>query len=77
MKKEIKYEIPKLLLFFTYTVLYEGFIWGMVVGAIYYLHWNEWTVIVGIIMSGAQLKPKHFGLDYNLEDAEEKEEKAV
>lgn len=58
----------KLIIFVIYTILYETLIWGMVAGAIYYLKWNEWTVLVGIIMSGAQLKPNHFGLKYKLDN---------
>jgi len=60
----IENEKFKLTLFVVYTILYEFMIWGLVASAIYYLNWNESTVLVGIIMSGAQLKPKHFGLPY-------------
>lgn len=58
----------KLILFLIYTIFYELLVWCLVVGAIYFLNWNEWTVLVGIFMSSAQLKPKHFGLNYKLND---------
>lgn len=66
----IENEKYKLLLFTIYTIIYECLIWGLVAGAIYYLKWNEWTVIVGMIMSTSQLKPKHFGLSYKIKEEE-------
>lgn len=54
----------KLILFVIYTMLYECLIWGLVAASIYYLHWSEWTILVGIFMSSAQFKPWHFGLSY-------------
>jgi len=45
-------------------MLYECLIWGLVAASIYYLHWSEWTILVGIVMSSAQFKPWHFGLSY-------------
>jgi len=54
----------KLVLFLIYTILYECLIWGLVAASIYYLHWYWLIIIVGIIMSGAQFKPWHFGLKY-------------
>jgi len=62
----MKDEKFKLMLFLFYTILYESLVWGLVVSAIYFLNWNEWTVLVGIIMSASQLKPSHFGLEYKL-----------
>jgi len=66
-------EFYKITLFFLYSIIYECLIWGLTASAIYYLNWSEWTVLVGIIMSGAQLKPKHFGLDYIKEVKKPKE----
>jgi len=68
----MKNEKFKLTLFLIYTIIYESLIWGLVASAIYYLNWNEWTVLVGVIMSGAQLKPKHFGLPYKINKEETK-----
>jgi hypothetical protein len=59
-------ELSKLILFTIYTIVYECLIWGLTASAIYYLHWSEWTVLVGMIMSGSQLKPNHFGLNYSI-----------
>jgi len=71
MENKIENEKFKLVLFTVYTILYETLIWGLVAYAIYFLNWSEWTVIVGILMSGAQLKPKYFGLDYNIGEDDE------
>lgn len=64
----------KLFLFVVYTIIYEFMVWGLVASAIYFLGWSEYTVIVGMILSGSQLKPKHFGLDYKIKDCEDKDE---
>ncbi len=58
----------KILMFTIYTLIYEMLVWGLVSGAIYFHNWNEWTVLVGIIMSVSQLKPKHFGLPYKIKE---------
>ena len=60
----MKNERFKLVIFLLYTIIYETMIWGLFLYLIIYENWNEWTIIVAIMMSGAQLKPKHFGLNY-------------
>ena len=70
----IQNEKFKLVLFTIYTILYESLIWGLVAAAIYYLKWNEFTVIVGILMSSSQFKPWHFGLHYKDPNPEKTEE---
>jgi len=62
----------KLSLFVIYTLLYECLIWGLTASVIYFLQWSEWTVLVAIIMSSAQLTPRHFGLNYKIKDKETK-----
>jgi len=68
-------EFYKITLFFLYTIIYECLIWGLTASAIYYLNWSEWTVLIGMIMSNAQLKPKHFGLNYIKKVKKPKEQK--
>jgi len=63
----IENEKFKLVLFTLYTILYEILVWGLVASSIYFLNWSEWTVVVGMLMSASQLKPKHFGLKYKVE----------
>ena len=70
----IKYERYKLFLFFTYTILYEFLIWGLVASAIYFLNWSKWTVVVGIFLSASQLTPEHFGLTYTIDEDEPESE---
>lgn len=57
-------EIFKLVLFFIYTILYEGFIWYGFFILVTKYNMSLWLIIVAIIMSGSQLSPKHFGLNY-------------
>ena len=64
----IEYERFKLSLFFLYTLVYEVLIWGLFLYLIAYQNWNEWTVIVAMIMSGSQLKPRNFGLKYKIKE---------
>jgi len=55
-------ESTRVFYFVLYTVLYEGLIWGVFLYLIVAQDWNEWTIIVAIMMSGAQFKPRHFGI---------------
>ena len=71
---EIQNEKFKLVLFVLYTILYESLVWGLTAAAIYYLQWSAWTVVVGMIMSGSQFKPWHFGLHYKNPNPEKTEE---
>ena len=64
----IKHELYKLFLFFTYTILYEFLIWGLVASAIYFLNWSALTVLVGIFLSASQLTPEYFGLNYTIKN---------
>jgi hypothetical protein len=46
--------------FLIYTLIYEAIVW---VGGMYVIlnySWSEWTVLVLMILSGAQLKPEHW-----------------
>lgn len=61
---KVENEKFKIAMFTIYTILYECLVWGLTASAIYYLHFSSWLILVGIIMSGAQLKPWHFGLNY-------------
>jgi len=58
----------RLFYFLLYTVLYEGMIWGIFLYLIIILGWSEWTIIVAIIMSGAQFQPRHFGIKVQEKD---------
>lgn len=64
----IENEKFKLTLFLIYTIIYEVLIWGLTSASIYFLNCSFWIIIVGMIMSNAQLKPKHFGLKYKIEE---------
>lgn len=61
---EIKNEKFKLFMFLFYTFVYEAAVWGVWLALFVFLHIPGWSVIVAILMSAAQLQPKHFGLPY-------------
>jgi uncharacterized ion transporter superfamily protein YfcC len=50
----------KLIIFLIYTIFYECLVWGLIASAIYFLHWSEWFILLGILMSGSQLRIKDF-----------------
>jgi len=58
----------KLILFTIYTILYECLIWGGFFYIVFVFDGSAWWAALAVFMSSAQLKPKHFGLPYNLKD---------
>jgi len=69
-----EYQVPKftLVMFVIYTIIYELIIWGGVGYLLFALNWSEWTIVVGILMSSAQLKLEHFDSNYALKKQEVK-----
>ena len=51
-----------IIVFAIYSVLYEAIIWGIFGWAVFIDGNSGWWILVAIICSGAQLKPKHFGI---------------
>ncbi|MBC8438515.1 MAG: hypothetical protein H8D87_02375 [Deltaproteobacteria bacterium] len=51
-----------LITFTIYSILYELIIWGLFGWAIFIEGHSGWWVLVAILISGSQLKPKHFGI---------------
>jgi len=62
--KNITNEKTKLALFTIYTLIYEILIWGVFLYLIVYQNWNEWTIVLAMLMSASQIQPEHFGLYY-------------
>lgn len=50
------------ILFAIYSIIYEAIIWGIFGYAVFVKDRSGWWVLVAIMCSGAQLKPKHFGM---------------
>jgi len=48
--------------FAVYTVIFEAMIWGVFGYAVFIQGHSGWWILVAIIISGAQLKPKHFNI---------------
>lgn len=53
--------------FAIYSLIYEAIIWGIFAWAVFWRGYSGWWVLVAIIMSGNQLKPKHFGISMGKE----------
>lgn len=51
--------------FAVYSVLFEAIIWGLFGWAVFVNGYSGWWIIVAVIMSACQLKPKHFGIEQN------------
>lgn len=53
-----------LLMFTVYTIVFELLVW-LGFGWVVFIDGNSgWWMLLALFMSGAQLKPKHFGLDF-------------
>jgi len=48
--------------FAVYSVLFEAIVWGLFGWAIFWQGRSGWWVLVALMLSCAQLKPKHFGI---------------
>ncbi len=66
IKNETKNEKFKLGLFLIYTIVYESMVWGIWLYLFITMNVSGWSVIIAMLMSGAQLKPQHFGLPYKI-----------
>ncbi len=53
----------KVFFFMIYSVLYELIIWSTFLFLIVILNWSAWTILLAILMSGAQLKAKSFDIN--------------
>ena len=54
--------LGRVVVFAIYSILYEAIVWGIFGYAVFVKDRSGWWVLVAIICSGAQLKPKHFGI---------------
>jgi len=64
--------IYRIWAFAIYSILYEAIIWGVFGYAVFVLGHTGWWLLLAVILSGAQLKPRHFGI--KVEQAENKKE---
>lgn len=53
----------KLALFTVYSIAYEAIIWGMFGWAVFEKGHSGWWMLLAAILSSAQMKPKHFGIN--------------
>lgn len=54
--------------FMVYTVLFEAIVWGLFGWAVFWQGRSAWWMLLAVILSGAQLKPKHFGITADQDD---------
>ena len=52
-----------LLMFVIYSILFELIVWGLFGWAVFINGNSGWWFLLAVLLSGSQLKPKHFGLD--------------
>lgn len=62
----------KIATFAAYSVCYEAIIWGVFGYAVFWKDHSGWWILAAMVMSGSQLKPRHFGINEvaQLEDKE-------
>jgi hypothetical protein len=48
--------------FAVYSILFEAIIWGVFGYAVFILGHSGWWMALAAVISGAQLRPKHFGI---------------
>ena len=60
--------VGALIVFATYTVIYEAMIWSIFGWAVFINGGSGWWVLVAIFCSASQLKPKHFGIKVSEEN---------
>lgn len=51
-----------IITFALYSVAYEAIIWGIFGWAVFARGHSGWWVAVALMLSGSQLKPRHFGI---------------
>ncbi len=49
--------------FAAYSVCYEAIIWGVFGYAVFWKNHSGWWILVAMLLSGQQLKPRHFGIE--------------
>ena len=54
--------LGRIIVFAIYSIIYEAIIWGIFGWAVFVNGRSGWWLLVAIFCSGAQLKPKHFGI---------------
>lgn len=64
---KVENEKFKLILFLIYTIVFEAMVLGGFGYVIFFMNYSMWLLIPMILLSGSQLKPKHFGLNYKID----------
>ena len=55
--------MSKVWAFAAYSICYEAIIWGLFGWAVFWQGYSGWWMLLAVVLSGAQLKPKHFGIN--------------
>ena len=51
-----------LLMFTIYSIFFETIVWGLFGWAVFINGNSGWWMLLAVLMSSSQLKPKHFGI---------------
>lgn len=51
-----------IIIFAVYSILFESIVWGIFGYAVFWKDHSGWWIVVAFIVSGSQLKPRHFGI---------------
>lgn len=54
--------LGRVIVFAIYSIFYEAIIWGIFGWAVFVKDRSAWWVLVAIMCSASQLKPRHFGI---------------
>jgi len=53
--------------FAVYSIIFESIVWGIFGWAVFIDNHSGWWMLLALLISGAQLKPKHFNIEVNKE----------
>jgi hypothetical protein len=55
-------QLGLVIVFALYSIAFEAIVWGLFGWAVFVQDRSGWWVLVALFLSGAQLRPKHFGI---------------
>ena len=58
----------RVIAFAVYSVCYEAIIWGVFGYGVFVLGFSGWWILLAVVLSGAQCKPKHFGIELKTDE---------
>lgn len=56
-------QLGRIIVFAAYSVIYEAIIWGWFGYGVFLQGNSGWWILLAMLLSSAQLKPRHFGFE--------------